>query len=222
MLMTESPRDLELVPGFVRCTKSNREVPLSALAQMLSPSEKTAVSHFRAGVRGEVVTADENLRLHGLPHNLFSYAAHLVGLEIDELTGKIDVKHYVSVSDCGNVMNPQVYDQQIQGGIGQGIGYALCECLVVAGGEIMNPNFAEYILPSAQDVPDMHSISVSLHEPTGPFGLKGIGEISMNGPLPAISNAVTDAIGVRITKYPMTPDRIFMAMRFQKEKDSHH
>jgi CO/xanthine dehydrogenase Mo-binding subunit len=189
---------------------------------VLSPSEKTAVGHFRTRVRGEVVTADENLRLHGLPHNLFSYAAHLVGLEIDELTGKIDVKHYVSVSDCGNVMNPQVYEQQIQGGIGQGIGYALCERLVVAGGEIMNPNFAEYILPSAQDVPDMHSISVSLHEPTGPFGLKGVGEISMNGPLPAISNAVTDAIGVRITKYPMTPDRIFMAMRSQKERDSHH
>lgn len=213
MLMVETYQDLRLVPGCVRCMKSGEDVPLAVLAHRLTPSERMALGHFRSPVWGEQVTKDQRLRLHGLPHNLFSYAAHMAAVEVDELTGKVDVKHYVSVSDCGRVLNPQIYEQQIQGGIAQGIGYALCEDLAVLEGRIMNGNFAEYILPSAKDVPELHSIDVHLHEQTGPFGLKGIGEISMNGPLPAISNAVSDALGVRFAKYPLTPERIFTAMR---------
>lgn len=218
MLMVETPLDLQLIPGCVRHTKSDRDLPLAVIAQMLAPSERIAVGHFRAAVAKEEVTKDARLRLHGLPHNLFSYAAHLAAVEVDELTGKVDVMHYVSVSDCGTVLNPQVYEQQIHGGIAQGIGYALHEQVMVSEGRIMNGNFSDYILPSAKDVPDIQSIALNLYEETGPFGLKGIGEISMNGPLPAISNAVTDAIGVRLTGYPMNPERVFSALRVQQER----
>lgn len=218
LLMASRSEGLALVPGAVRCMKTSREITLSDLANMLSDSERTAVSHFRAETQAESVTSDWNLALHGLPHTLFSYAAHLAAVEVDELTGAVNVLRYLTISDCGTVMNPQLYEQQIQGGISQGIGYALYEDLLVDNGKIINPNFTNYVLPSTRDLPDVKSIALGLFEPSGPFGLKGVGEISTNGPLPAVANAIADACGVRIMNYPMRLDRVLMAIEKRKSR----
>ena len=213
LLMAADINELALVSGKVRCMRTGREFDLAALAGLMSESERVAVHHFRTPVAREEPSPDRNLRLHGLPHCLFSYGAHVARVEVDELTGAVKVERYLSVTDCGNVVNPRIYEQQIHGGIAQGLGYALSEDLEVTEGRIMTQDFSTYVIPTAKDVPDMDCMAVNIHEPTGPFGLKGVGEIAMNGPLPALANAVADACGVGFLSSPLTPEAVLKAMR---------
>ena len=168
----------------------------------------------------ESPTEDQVLRLHGIPHKIFSYGAHLACVEVDELTGEVEVKRYLAVSDCGKVINPQIFEQQIQGGIAQGLGYALCEDFIVQDGEVQTKNLTTYIVPTSLDVPDLESIPVEIEEPSGPFGLKGAGEIAIDGPLPAVANAIADACGIRIFRSPMTAERVLKALKEKEETTS--
>jgi CO/xanthine dehydrogenase Mo-binding subunit len=220
-MMAARNEELALVPGGVRCLLTGHEIPLSKIAKLLSHDERVATHHFRAPVATEVITTDQNLRLHGLPHTIFSYAAHLACVEVDELTGKVEIKRYLAVSDCGKVLNPQIYEQQIHGGIAQGIGYALSEDLEVLEGRMLNSDLSTYLLPTAKDVPEIDSVAVEIYEPTGPFGLKGVGEISTNGPLPAVSNAVADACGIRVHQSPLTPERVLGAILKNRGRGEH-
>jgi len=111
------------------------------------------------------------------------------------------------------VLNPQTFEQQVEGGVAQGIGYALSEAVRLEEGRILTPDFATYIIPGAIDVPEITSIAVEDPEATGPFGLKGVGEVGMNGPLPAIANAVKDACGIEPDRAPLTGERMLALMR---------
>jgi CO/xanthine dehydrogenase Mo-binding subunit len=142
-------------------------------------------------------------------------------VEVDELTGKVEIRRYLAVSDCGKVLNPQIFEQQIHGGIAQGIGYALSEDLEVLEGRMLNSDLSTYLLPTAKDVPEIDSVAVEIYEPTGPFGLKGVGEISTNGPLPAVSNAVADACGIRVHQSPLTPERVLGAILKNRGRGEH-
>jgi CO/xanthine dehydrogenase Mo-binding subunit len=153
----------------------------------------------------------------GFPHLLFSYAAHLVCIEVDELTGAINVKAYLAATEAGRVLNPQAFEQQVQGAIAQGIGYALSEEVLLQEGRIANPDFATYIIPGAQDIPEIVSLVVEAYEPSGPYGMKGVGEVGMNGPLPAIAGALADACGIHITRSPLTAERVLAALQKQQE-----
>jgi CO/xanthine dehydrogenase Mo-binding subunit len=146
------------------------------------------------------------------PHLIYSYGAHLVYVEVDRLTGEIEVKNYVAVTDAGKVINPQVYEQQIQGAIAQGLGYALYEDYKVDKGEHLTPDLATYIIPTSMDIPEIISIPVETVENSGPFGMKGVGEIAMSGPVPAIANAIYDACGIRIPNPPFTAEKILKAL----------
>jgi len=150
------------------------------------------------------------------PHLLYSYAAHLVRIEADELTGGVEVKDYLAVTDGGSILNPQVCEQQIQGSVAQGLGYALTEKFVFDNGCILTPNFATYTIPTASDIPDMISIMAEGTEQTGPFGMKGVGEIAINGPLPAIANALCDATGMRFCEAPFTAEAVLKAVAGQR------
>ena len=204
-------KEIVMRPGSVLHPPTGKEIPLSEVASILDESERVAVFKFQAPVSNEKPTEDENLRLHGIPHLIFSYGAHLACVEVDELTGKVEVKRYLAVSDCGRVINPQIFEQQIQGGIAQGIGYAVCEDFIVEKGRIKTPDLSTYIVPTSMDIPEMDSIAVELEEETGPFGLKGAGEIGIDGPLPAVANAVADACGVRVLRSPLTGERVMKA-----------
>jgi CO/xanthine dehydrogenase Mo-binding subunit len=220
LLMAESALDYTMLPGCVADLKTGRRIPLAVLASKLSESERSAVGYFRAPVARDDLGIADDLRLHGIPHQVFSYGVHAAFVEIDELTGEASVHSYIAVSDCGTVMNPETYEQQIQGAVAQGLGYALTEDMIVDQGVIMTPSFFTYLIPTACDTPDIESIPVGIHEPTGPYGLKGVGEIATNGPLPAISNAVVDACGIRITESPLTPERILNALNQGNAKES--
>jgi CO/xanthine dehydrogenase Mo-binding subunit len=208
-----------MLPGAVSHTPTSKEIPLSQIAGMFDDSERVSVFEYRAPVSPERPTEDENLRLHGIPHHIFSYGVHLAYVEVDELTGRVEAQRYLAISDCGRIINPQVFEQQIQGGTAQGIGYALCEDLAVSEGIIRTPDLSTYVIPTAVDIPEMESITVDVPEATGPFGLKGAGEIAIDGPLPAIANAVADACGVRIFHAPLTAERILAAWEERRDTE---
>jgi CO/xanthine dehydrogenase Mo-binding subunit len=209
----EGMADLELLPGRVRHRPSGRECSLQEVADTLEDSGRTVLQTFQSPICQEIPSADENLRLHGLPHLIFSYGIHLAYVEVDTLTGRVEVKKYLSVTDCGPVLNPQLYEQQMQGGIAQGLGYALYEDFKMKQGRVQTPNLTTYILPMSLDLPDMEILAVENPEPTGPFGLKGAGEIAMDGPLPAVANAVAQALGCRCYTAPITAEKVLAMMQ---------
>ena len=148
----------------------------------------------------------------GFPHVLFAYGAHLARVEVDLDTGLIRVAEYVAITDGGAVLNPCLFDQQIQGGVAQGIGYALMEETERNQGRVWSDTLARYLIPTSVDLPDIHSVPFPNHEATGPFGLKGVGEVAMNGPLPAVANAVADGCAIRLLHAPLTPERVLLAL----------
>lgn len=213
LLMARNTEDVALIPGYVRSLVSGQDIPLARIASFLDDAERVATGHFRAPTAPEAITQDPNLKLHGMAHTLFSYAAQVTRVEVDTLTGQIEVKDFAIATDCGTIINPQIYEQQIHGGAAQGIGYALFEEFSVHAGTVLTPNFSTYLIPTAADLPDMDSIPVEIREPTGPFGLKGVGEVATTGPFPAAANALADACGVRVFRSPLTAERVLEALR---------
>ncbi len=198
---------LMLLPGRVRDGSSGKEVSLDAIAQLLDDGERSQKGYFRAPYDESTVDT-----FYLGAHVLFSYGAHLARIEVDTLTGGIDVVDYVAVTDAGSVIDRSLYDQQVQGSVAQGIGYALTEDYMVRDGVHYAAGLSTYIIPTSLDLPDVASIPVEPFEETGPFGMKGIGEVVISGCLPAISNAFHDACGVRITKAPLTRERVLSAI----------
>ena len=216
MLLSDTLDDLELLPGRVKNLASGREVPLAALAAMMSPEDRVCISQFLMPVVRDKLDTGKEFVI-GFPHLLFSYAAHLVRIEVDELTGAIEVKSYLAATEAGRVLNPQAFEQQVHGAIAQGIGYALSEEVLMEKGRIVNPDFATYIIPGSLDIPEITSLIVEAYEPSGPYGMKGVGEVGMNGPLPAIASALADACSIRLTRSPLTAERVLAALQKQQE-----
>jgi CO/xanthine dehydrogenase Mo-binding subunit len=206
-----APGDLALLPEGVRHLASGRMFPLGAIAQAMDVSERCCTFSYTAPTASEKAGSNEELRKWGLPHRIFSFAAQLALVEVDELTGETTICRYLSSTDAGRILNPQTYEQQVQGGIVQGLGYALMEEFKQKNGETQTRNFATYLVPTALDAPDMTSIPVEQDEKLGPFGMKGVGEIVIDPVYAAVANAVADAIQARITRGPMTPERVLSA-----------
>jgi putative selenate reductase molybdopterin-binding subunit len=142
------------------------------------------------------------------------FAAHFVEVEVDRLLGTIAVLRYVAAVDCGVAVNPALAEGQIQGAILNGIGYALWEeYLMDHQGKMKNASFIGYRVPCTLDLPKVHTILIPSYEPSGPYGAKSISEICINGALPAISNAVFDAVGIRLREAPFTADRVWRALQ---------
>jgi CO/xanthine dehydrogenase Mo-binding subunit len=142
-----------------------------------------------------------------------TFVAHIAEVEVNLLTGKVRVTRYVAAQDLGRCINPLGAEGQIQGGVTQGIGYALYEEMIHdEGGFTVNPNFGDYKLPTIVDVPMIEPIIVEGHYGSGPYGAKGVGEANIVPPAGAIANAVYDAVGARIRSLPMRPERVLEAM----------
>lgn len=212
LLMVETTEGMALLPGRVRHLPSGREAPLAVIARMLPEGDRTCTDQFIMDVSKDTTGTGQAFPI-GFPHVFFSYGAHAVRVEVDELTGKAEVLDYLAVTDGGRVINPRNFEQQVQGAVAQGLGYALMEELLLQDGWIDNPDFAGYMLPTFLDVPDIVSLAVQTVEETGPFGMKGIGEVGVNAPLPAVATAIRDAVGIRFRRSPLTPERILGALR---------
>ncbi len=141
------------------------------------------------------------------------FSAHFAHVEVDCETGLVKVLKYVAAVDCGTAINPTLAEGQIEGAVMNGISYALCEEFLFAeDGRMRNPSFREYKIFSTRDAPALETILVPTYEVTGPYGAKSVSEIGINGPAPAISNAIFDAVGIRLREIPFTPERVLAAL----------
>jgi len=142
------------------------------------------------------------------------FMASFAEVAVDIETGFVKVLNYVAAVDCGVAINPKMAQGQVEGSIVNGIGYALTEEMLISSkGRVRNPSLFDYKILGSRDIPPIEVILVESYEPTGPMGAKSVGEVAINAPVPTIANAIHDAVGVRLTKTPFTPERVFEAIR---------
>jgi CO/xanthine dehydrogenase Mo-binding subunit len=178
----------------------------------------TACEHFRAKT-GEVVSLcryeappdifwdDQNYRGEAYP--AFAWSVQVAQVAVDTITYSTEVEEFWAVQEVGRVLNPVLAGGQIEGGIAQGIGYALYEKVLLQNGHMANNQMTNYIMPTAEDVPPIHIFFEEIPFKHGGYGAKGIGELPHDGPAPAILNAIKDAIGVSFHSIPLLPEDIF-------------
>jgi xanthine dehydrogenase molybdenum-binding subunit len=140
-------------------------------------------------------------------------AAHVVDVEVDVDTGKVEIVRYTAFQDVGKAIHPSYVEGQIQGGVVQGIGWALNEeYFINDNGHMVNSSFLDYRMPVSLDLPMIDTVIVEIANPNHPFGVRGVGEVCICPPMAAISNAIYDAIGTRINELPMKPGTILEAL----------
>jgi len=149
----------------------------------------------------------------GDAYEAYSYAAMAVEVEIDKATLETRVLHATVAADIGTVINPLFASGQVIGGVTQGLGWALLESAVYAGGVMKNPRLTDYVIPTSLDTPEIDVVFVPAPYSGGPFGAKGVGELPMDLPGPAVAAAVHDALGLWLVELPITPERIAAALR---------
>jgi putative selenate reductase molybdopterin-binding subunit len=142
------------------------------------------------------------------------FAAQFADVEVDPETGQVFLRKIVSAVDCGTPVHPRLVEGQIEGAVAQALGYALFEeVLLDRTGKVLNPNFLDYKIASALDIPPLVTILVETDEPSGPHGAKAAGEVPIDGPAPAIVNAICDAVGVRMYRIPATHERVWRGIK---------
>lgn len=142
----------------------------------------------------------------------YGFGAQMAEVEVDTETGHVRVLRLVCANDVGRAINPMAVEGQIEGGAMMGLGYALTEELQVKDGRVLNPDFLDYRLFTAADMPGLETIIVETDDPNGPYGAKGVGEMGGTPTAAAVANAIYDAVGVRLTTLPMTPERVLAAL----------
>jgi CO/xanthine dehydrogenase Mo-binding subunit len=215
----ETPEDLDIVNGLVVSFKSEKEIPVKNLAVAGLPK-----ADGKGWMGGPIIG-----RGNFMPSNVtgldpetgqgeqavvhFTTGAQAIELEVDLDTGKIEILKGVAAFDVGRAINPDLVKAQMEGGLVQGISSALFECLQLKDGVVQNPSFVDYRIATSSDLPRaIQSIIVEVPQDDGPWGARGIGEHSMVPTIPAIANALYDAIGLRFEGPPFTAEKVYLAM----------
>ena len=142
-----------------------------------------------------------------------AFSTHLVDVEVDPDTGKVTILRYTAVQDAGKAIHPSYVEGQMQGGVVQGIGWALNEEYFFSPqGEMANSSFLDYRMPTSLDLPMIDTVIVEVANPGHPYGVRGVGEVPIVPPMAAVANAIAHAIGIRMTDLPMSPDAILEAL----------
>ncbi len=137
-----------------------------------------------------------------------------VELSVDTETGHVKIERMVNVVDCGTPLNPKIVETQLSGAAIMQLGFTMQEKMELDAGQVTNASFADYKIPGFHDIPErIENHMVEAYQPEGPFGAKGVGESTTFGVSPAIANAIEDAVGVRLTELPMTPESVYRAIR---------
>ena len=197
-----APGDLEVVDGVVRAVGApDRSITV----------QEVASKALRFGGRYEPI---EGLGTSAQTSGAPSVAAHLSHVRVDRETGEVTVLRHVIAQDVGRALNPVLVEGQMRGGAVQGIGWALFEQLDHdEDGRLLTGSFLDYAIPTAERIPEIDTLIVEVPAPDGPFGAKGIGEAPVVGAPAAVANAVARAAGTRLYDLPMTPPRVWQALR---------
>jgi CO/xanthine dehydrogenase Mo-binding subunit/CO/xanthine dehydrogenase FAD-binding subunit len=197
-----------------------RTVSFGDLAREAPESKDGVLTTELSFVEGAVHRADANF--YGNLSGTYSFAAHAAEIDVDRRTGKLRVVDYVAAHDVGKAINPRFVDGQIVGGAVMGMGSALGEEMIYEQGRLVTASFINYAMPRAADLPEIRSIIIEGGDPKGPHGAKGVGELCITPPAPAIANALYDALGIRVADLPITPDKILTALALREGRVRQH
>jgi len=190
--------DVEWVDGRA-IHKDGKESPLS-LAEITAQAKKT----------GGPLNATGSLETKGQGP---AFSTQLCDLEVDPETGRVTILRYTTAQDAGTAIHPSYVEGQMQGGVVQGIGMALNEEYIYnQKGRMENPGFLDYRMPVASDLPMIETIIVEVPNPKHPYGVRGVGEVGIVPPIPAVANAIHDAVGIRLREAPMSPVKVLKAL----------
>ncbi len=214
------PDDLEIADGQVRIRGTNRGIPVTTVATLahyvraaLPDGMETTALVASASFDTPSDVPDENGNGNFAAN--YTTSSTMVVVEVDPSTGKVTILDWASAEDVGRAINPDLLKGQLQGGVAQGIGFALGEDLIFdESGTVLNPSMADYQVPTAPQVPLIEDklMAIESLDPTYPLQHKGIGESGITPAAAAIANAVFDAIGVPITTLPITPEKVLAAI----------
>ncbi len=168
---------------------------------------------LKSGRTGGPISAEVSVNAQGAGPG---FATHICDVEVDPETGHVKILRYTAVQDVGRAIHPSYVEGQIQGGVTQGVGWALNEEYIYdKDGRLENPGFLDYRCPVASDMPMIEAVMVEVPNPRHPFGARGVGEVPIVPPMAAVANAIAAATGVRLRDLPMSPPRLRAALDAQ-------
>ena len=203
--------------GEIWAKNSNHRIPIG---EAVTTAKNRGVVPVGSATFGTDATGLDPVDGSGRPWQAYVFGTQVAEVEVDTVTGEVQVLGIWAAHDVGRAVNPQGVEGQIEGGIVQALGQGLMEDYQLKDGRTSTSGFAKYILPTSLDVPRINSIIIEDPDPLGPLGVKGIGEPAMVPTIPAIMNAIYDAVGVRITALPATPEKVLMAIREKEQPRS--
>lgn len=220
-MLEASPGDLEARDNKIYVKgSSQKSLGVGEVAGAIHYVKSLLPPEMEAGAvvgRGTYDTPTELTNKEGIGHFTVNYcnSCHIAVVDVDPDTGKVEVVDYGVAEDVGRAINPEFVKGQLQGGFAQGLGYGVGEDLIYdESGNCLNPSFMDYQIPTSWEVPMIDKIyEVEPIDPEVPDGQKGIGESALTNPAAAIANAVFDATGVQITSLPISPEKVFRAIR---------
>jgi CO/xanthine dehydrogenase Mo-binding subunit len=189
--------------------KDGKAYPAGANAGSFEPLPLAEIA-LKAGRTGGPISAEVSINAQGAGPG---FATHICDVEVDRETGHVKILRYTAVQDVGRAIHPSYVEGQIQGGVTQGIGWALNEEYIYdKDGKLENPGFLDYRVPVASDLPMIEAVMVENANPRHPFGARGVGEVPIVPPMAAVGNAIAAAIGIRMRDLPMSPPRLRAAL----------
>ena len=193
--------------------KDGKAYPAGPNAGSFEPLSVQEIA-MKAGRTGGPISAEVSINAQGAGAG---FATHICDVEVDRETGHVKILRYTAVQDVGRAIHPSYVEGQIQGGVTQGIGWALNEEYVYdKDGRLDNAGFLDYRVPVASDLPMIEAVMVEVPNPRHPFGARGVGEVPIVPPMAAVANAILDATGVRMRDLPMSPPKLRAALDAQE------
>lgn len=210
--LNADPEDLQISNGEIHVRGSDKKMTIAETIRGKWRSGLTVLGRgtYYPEIQGTMFSARSIF---------YMYGAQAVDLEVDPETGKIKVHKVAAAHDVGKALNPMAVEGQIEGGVVQGLGTGIFEeVLYDDRGKMMNPNFRDYRIPTAVDAPEITSIIVEATHDEGPFGAKGIGEMTLVSTPTAVGNAIYNATGIRLKELPATPERLLKHLKERTSK----
>ena len=205
--------------GYLETPPDRLSIADGAVFVSAAPARRVSYAELAQSSGGARLAAEATVTPGSPDYIVNSFGAHFCEVAVDTATGRVRVVRYVAAHDSGRIINPRTALNQVEGAISQMLGFALSEELITDAptGVTLNGSYLEHKSPTIQDYPDIQVIFADVVDPVGPMGAKALGEVPAVGVAPAIANAIYDAIGIRFTRLPITPDRVLDALAHQSD-----
>ena len=224
--VTIAPQDTSLVPDSGPTVASRTAMIVGRLVQEAAAEIKQRLQRERPPLRVDksYIQPDsihwDEATYRGDAYPVYAWACTIADVDVDTTTGEVRVTDLVTAVDCGKALHPVMAEGQIEGGCLQAVGWATIEEIKMKDGGYQNDRLATYLIPTALDAPRIRTVLIENPYSRGPFGAKGIGELPMDGPAPAVIAAIHDATGVWLDEVPATPEKVLAALNGAQRREA--